>query len=62
MFYINNGEYDNPYELPNENIEGSLNTDNAVYMHTDLGNKLPEEIQKLEYKYEHFQDCKKIHE
>ena len=23
---------------------------------------LPEEIQKLEYIYEHFQDCKKLHE
>ena len=64
MVYINNGEHDNPDELPKENSEGSLNIDNVVYTHTDLSNKLPEEIEKLEYIYiyQHFQDCKKIHE
>ena len=60
--YINNGEHDNPHELPKENSEGSLNLDNAVYTHTDLTNKLPEEIEKLEYIYQHFKDCEKIHE
>ena len=54
MVYINNGVHDNP--------EGSLNTDNAVYTQTDLVTKLPEEIEKLEYIYQHFQDCEKIHE
>ena len=49
MVYINNGEHDNPHELPSENLEGSLNTENTVYTHTDFGTKLPEEIQKLEY-------------
>ena len=62
MVYINNGEHDNPHELPNENSEGSLNTDNTVYTHTDLGTKLPEEIEKLEYIYQHFQDNEKVHE
>ena len=62
MVYINNGEHDNPHELPKENSSGSLNTDNVVYTHTDLANKLPEEIEKLEYIYQHFQDCEKIHE
>ena len=62
MVYINNGEHDNPHELPKENSEGSLNTDNAVYTHTDLATKLPEEIEKLEYIYQHFQDCEKIYE
>ena len=33
-----------------------------AYTHTDLANKLPEEIEKLEYIYQHFQDCEKIHE
>ena len=61
MVYINNGEHDNPHELPNENSEGSLNTDNTVYTHTDLATKLPEEIEKLEYIYQHFQDCEKIY-
>ena len=62
MVYINKGEHDNPHELTKENSEGSLNTDNAVYTHTDFATKLPEEIEKLEYIYQHFQDCEKIHE
>ena len=62
MVYINKGEHDNPHELPQKNSEGSLNTDNAVYTHTKYTNTLPEEIEKLEYIYQHFQDCEKIHE
>ena len=62
MVYINKGEHDNTHELPKENSEGSLITDNAVYTHTDFATKLPEEIEKLEYIYQHFQDCEKIHE
>ena len=62
MVYINKGEHDNPHECPKENSEGSLNTDNAVYTHTEFATKLPEEIEKLEYIYQHFQDCEKIHE
>ena len=61
MVCINDGEHENPHELPKENSEGSLNTDNAVYLHIDLVTKLPEEIEKLEYIYQHFQDCKKVH-
>ena len=60
--YINNGEHDNPHELPNENSECSLNTDNTVYTQTDIATKLPEEIEKLEYMDQHFQDCEKVHE
>ena len=62
MVYINKGEHDNPNILPKENSEGSLNTVNAVYTHTDFTTKLPEEIEKLEYIYQHFHDCEKIHE
>ena len=51
MVYINNGEHDNPHELPKENSEGYLNTDNAVYTYTYHATKLPEEIEKLEYIY-----------
>ena len=53
MVYINNGEHDNPHELPKQNLEGFLNKDNAVYMHFDLATKLPEEI---EYPMEHTDD------
>ena len=56
MVYINKGEHDSPHEN-----SGSLNTDNVVYTHTDFATKLLEEIEKLEYIYQHFQDCKKIH-
>ena len=62
MVYINKGEHDNPHEHPKENLEGCLNADNAVYTHTKSTNTLPEEIEKLEYIYQHFQDCEKIHE
>ena len=60
MVYINKGEHDNPQELPKENLEGSLDTVYNVYTPTDIPPKLPEEIEKLEYIYQHFQDCEKI--
>ena len=62
MVYINKGEHDNPHELSKENSESSLNTENAVYTQMEFATKLPEEIEKLEYIYQHFQDCEKIHE
>ena len=62
MVYINKGEHDNPHELPKENSEGTLNADNAVYTHTKSTTTLPEEIEKLEYTYQHFKDCEKIQE
>ena len=62
MVYINNGEHDNPYELPKENLEGSLDTIYTDYTHTDIPLKLPEEIEKLEYIYQHFQGHEKIYE
>ena len=48
-----------PTELPKENLEGSLNTIYTDYTHADFTTKLPEEIEKLEYIYQHFQDCEK---
>ena len=62
MVYINKGEHDNPHELPKEYLEGSLDTIYTDYTHTDIPPKLPEEIEKLEYIYQHFQDREKIHE
>ena len=61
MVYINNGEHDNPRELPKENAEDSLDTIYTDYTHADFTTKLPEE-RKLEYIYHHFQDCEKIYE
>ena len=62
MVYINNREYDNPHELHKENLEGFLDTIYTDYTHTDIPTKLPEEIEKLEYIYQHFQDHEKIYE
>ena len=61
MVYINNGEHDNPDELPKENLEGSLNMVYNDYTHTDIPSKVPEEIEKLEYIYQHFQHHEKVH-
>ena len=62
MVYINDREHENPHELPKENLEGSLDTIYTDYTHTDIPPKLPEDIEKLEYKYQHFQDHEKIYE
>ena len=62
MIYINNGEHDNPHELPKENLEGSSDTVYTNYTHTDITHKLPEDIEKLEYKYQHFQDQENVYE
>ena len=53
MVYFNNGEHDNPHKLPKESSEGSLDTIYTDYAHTDIPPKLPEEIEKLEYIYQH---------
>ena len=60
MVYINNGEHDNPHELPKDNLEGSLDMVYNDYTHTDIPPKVPEEIEKLEYMYQHFQDHEKV--
>ena len=60
MVYINNREHDNPHELPKENLEGSLDTVYHDYTHPDIPPKVPEEIEKLEYIYQHFQDHEKV--
>ena len=59
MVYINNGEHDNPYEFPKENLQGSLDTIYTDYTHADFTTKLSKEIEKLEYIYQH---CEKIYE
>ena len=62
MVYINNREHDNPHELPKENLVGSLDTIYTDHTHADFTTKLPEEIEKLEYIYQHFRDHEKIYE
>ena len=62
MVYINKGEHDNPHKLPKDNLEGSLDMAYNDYTHTDIPPKVPEEIEKLEYIYQHFQDHEKVYE
>ena len=62
MVYISNREHDNPHYLPKDNLEGSLDAVYQDYTHTDILPKIPEEIEKLEYIYQHFQDHEKIYE
>ena len=62
MVYINNGEHDNPHELPKENLEGSLDMVYHDHTHTDIPPKVAEEIEKLEYIYQYFQDHEKVYE
>ena len=62
MVYINKGEHDNPHELPKENLEGSFNMVYNDYAHTNIPPKVPEEIEKLEYIYQHFPDHVKVYE
>ena len=60
MVFINNREYDNPHELPIDNLERVPVYHH--YTHTDIPPKIPEEIEKLEYIYQHFQDHEKVYE
>ena len=62
MIYINNKEHNNLHELSKENLEGSLDTIYTDSTHADFTTKPPEEIAKLEYIYQHFQDGEKIYE
>ena len=62
MVYINKGEHDDPHELPKDNLEGSLDTVYHDYSHADIPSKMPEEMEKLEYIYQLFQDHEKIYE
>ena len=62
MVYINKGDHDDPHGLPKDNLEGSLDTVHHDYTHTDIPPKMPEEMKKLEYIYQHFQDHKKVYE
>ena len=62
MVNINKGDHDNPHGLPKDNLKGSLDTVHHDYTHTDIPPKMPEEMKKLEYMYQHLQDHEKIYE
>ena len=61
MVYINKGDHGDPHGLPKDNLEGSQDIVHHDYTHIDIPPKMSEEIEKLEYIYQHFQDHKKVH-
>ena len=62
MVYINKGDHDDPHGLPKDNLESSQDILYHDYTHVDIPPKMPEEIEKLEYIYQHFLDHKKVYE
>ena len=62
MVYINKGDHDNPHGLPKDDSEGSQDIVHHDYAPVDIEPKMQEEIEKLEYIYQHFQDHEKIYE
>ena len=62
MVYINKGDHDDLHGLPKDNFEGSPDKIHHIYIHTDIPAKVPEEMETLEYIYQHFQDHEKIYE
>ena len=62
MVYINKGDHDDPHGLPKDDSEGSQDNIHHDFDHIDMPPKMPEEIEKLEYMYQHFQDHKKVYE
>ena len=62
MVYINKGDHDSPHGFPKNNLEGYPDTVHHDYMHTDITPKMSEEMEKLKYIYQHFQDQEKVYE
>ena len=62
MVYINKGDHDNPHGFPKDDSEGSQDNVHHDYAHIDIPPKMSEEIEKLEYIYQHFQDHEKVYE
>ena len=60
MVYINKGDHKNPHGLPKCDSMGSQDNVQHDYAHIDIPTKMPEEIEKLEYIDQHFQDHKKV--
>ena len=62
MVYIKKGNHENPHGLPKCDSAGSQDNVQHDYAHVDIPPKMPEEIEKLEYIYQHFQDHEKAYE
>ena len=62
MVYISKGDHDDLHGLPKDNLEGFQDTVHHDYAHIDIPPKMQEEIEKLEYIYQHFQENEKVYE
>ena len=63
VVYIPKGEHDDPHELPKQQeLEGSTETEHALYSHANTLVPETNSFQKLEYIYQHFHDNEKLHE
>ena len=62
MVYINKGDHDGLHRLPKDDSEVSQDTIHHDYTHIDIPTKMSEEIEKLEYKYQHFHYHEKVYE
>ena len=62
MVYINKEDHDNPHGFPKNDSEGSQDNVHHDHAHIDIPPKMPEEIEKLEYISQHFQDQEKVYE
>ena len=62
MVYINKEDHNDPHGLPKDDLEGSQDIVHHYYAHVDIPPKMPEEIEKLEYIYQLFQDHEKVYE
>ena len=60
MVYINKWDHDNPHGFPKDDSEGFQDNVHHDQAHIDIPPKMPEEIEKLEYIYQHFQGHEKV--
>ena len=62
VIYINNEDHDNPYEPPQNELEGCDISQNTLYSHHTYVVKDSDEFDKLHYINQHFQDSEKMHQ
>ena len=61
MVDINKGDYENPHGLPKCDSVGLQDNVQHEYAHIDVPPQMPEEVETLEYIYQHFQEHEKVY-
>ena len=61
MVYINKGDHENPLGLPKCDSVGLQDNVQHECAQIDIPSQMPEEIEKLEYTYQHFQEHEKVY-